>query len=249
MATVALVATGLLSPVGATNPNPFGVITHSITLPDTPAPGTTHLYFVHGIPSIGPVDLCADGTTTLAASVGYGAVELVTPAGGQVPYALTLKAANVAPCTGSVLASTSIPGLPDGLDASVVANIAGGTPNLYIIDNHVESAAPNGRLEVYHAANAPTLVVKVDGSAPSAPGPGNPLLRTATPFSVDLPAGDHDITVTLQDGTVVKDLPNTAITAGELLQVFLVGDALFVEPTVPTAPAASPVAGTPKFTG
>ena len=249
MATVALVATGLLSPVGATNPNPFGVITHSITLPDTPAPGTTHLYFVHGIPSIGPVDLCADGTTTLAASVGYGAVELVTPAGGQVPYALTLKAAKRCALHRQRAGLHLDTGTARRPRCFGGRQHRGGTPNLYIIDNHVESAAPNGRLEVYHAANAPTLVVKVDGSAPSAPGPGNPLLRTATPFSVDLPAGDHDITVTLQDGTVVKDLPNTAITAGELLQVFLVGDALFVEPTVPTAPAASPVAGTPKFTG
>lgn len=52
LGVVAGLVSGLMSPVGAANPNLFGVITHSITLPDTPAPGATHIYFVHVIPSV-----------------------------------------------------------------------------------------------------------------------------------------------------------------------------------------------------
>jgi hypothetical protein len=141
-------------------------------------------------------------------------------------------------------------GLPDGLNASAIANVAGGAPNLDVIDNDSgPAAAGDGRLEVFPRANAPTLVVKVDGQAPPVPEQGNPLLPGGPNYSVDLPAGSHDVAVTLLDGTVLKDFPGTTISDGVLFQIFLVGDALFTEPTVPTAPPATPVTGTPRFTG
>lgn len=242
---------GLGAPVGASNPYPFGSITHTITLPDTPVGNTAHLYFVQGIPGAGPLDLCS-GTDAVVANVAYGDVALaVFPSSSNGLSTLVVRAAGTPACTGAVVATYPAgPGPAPGLNASIIANVVGGVPNVYGIDNDSFAAASGqGRLEVFNAANAPDFVVKVDGNPPPAPGPGNPLMPGGFNYSVDLPAGSHDVTVTTTDGTVVKDFPGTTISDGVLTQIFLVGDAKFTEPTIPTAPPAAPVTASPKFTG
>ncbi len=65
--------------------------------PAAPAPPATpaNVYIVHGIPSVGNVDVCANGSTTLVADVAFKGVAKVSVAAGT--YDLTVKATNAAP--------------------------------------------------------------------------------------------------------------------------------------------------------
>ncbi|HEY5154185.1 MAG TPA: DUF4397 domain-containing protein, partial [Acidimicrobiales bacterium] len=123
------------------------------------------VYVVHGIPSVGNVDVCVGGSTALLTNVPFKGVAKVMVDAGT--YDLTVKAANATPCTGATAITLNGAQIPAGANLSVVANIAGGTPNLAVYANDVtEVAAGSGRVAVYHAANAPTVDILVNG------GPG-----------------------------------------------------------------------------
>jgi hypothetical protein len=172
---------------------------------------------VHGIPSVGAVDVCADGSLELLSDVSFGGVAPVeVPAG---TYDITVNAADAGTCTGAVLISAPDTAVPAGANVSAVANLTGGTPNLAIYANDLSSvAAGSGRVGVYHAANAPTVDILVDG------GPGIDDLAQGDVANADLPAGTYTFTVTSADGSVTAaTLPDVPVAAGELLQVFAVG--------------------------
>jgi hypothetical protein len=172
---------------------------------------------VHGIPSVGAVDVCANGTIELLSDVPFGAVATITVDAGT--YDLTVNAAAAGDCTGAVLISAPDTVVPAGANVSAVANLTGGTPNLAVYPNDVSDiAAGEGRVGVYHGANAPTVDILVDG------GPGIDDLAQGEVANADLPAGTYTFTVTSADGSVtVATLPDVAVGAGELLQVFAVG--------------------------
>ncbi len=175
------------------------------------------LYVVHGIPSVGPVDVCANGSIELLSDVAFGGVAPLTVDAGT--YDLTVQAADAGTCTGATLITLNGAEVPAGANVSVVANLAGGTPNLAVYPNDVsEIAAGNGRVAVYHAANAPTVDVLVNG------GPGIDDLAPGQVATADLPDGSYEFTVTSADGsTTVATLSDIPINEGELLQVFAVG--------------------------
>ena len=180
---------------------------------DTPASITV----VHGIPSVGAVDVCV-GTTALLSAVPFkGVATISVPAG---TYDITVNIAATPACTGAVAISAPGTVVPAGANVSAVANIAGGTPNLAIYANDVSPvAAGSGRVAVYHAANAPAVDILVNGSA------GISNLTQKTVQSADLPTAAYDFTVTPagSPGTTVLDLPGVTVPAGKLLQVFAVG--------------------------
>jgi hypothetical protein len=221
---------------------------------------------VHGIPSVGNVDVCV-GTTALLSNVAFkGVATISVPAG---TYALTVNAAATPACTGAVAISAPGTVVPAGANVTAIANIAGGTPNMAIYANDVSPvAAGSGRVAVYHAANAPAVDILVNG----APGISN--LTQKTVKSADVPTAAYDFTVTPAGtpGTTVLDLPNVTVPAGKLLQVFAVGavpDAAQANPfqvitntidlpttaapvtptTMPAASAAKPTAASPAMTG
>lgn len=224
---------------------------------------------VHGIPSVGAVDVCANGTIELLSDVPFGGVAPITVDAGT--YDLTVNAAAAGDCTGAVLISAPDTAVPAGANVSAVANLVGGTPNLGVYPNDVsEIAAGSGRVAVYHAANAPTVDVLVDGD------PGIDDLAPGDVADADLPAGTYTFTVTSADGSVtVATLDDVAVAAGELLQVFAVGAfpdeseenpfqvitntiELQVTPTTtapssssttPPAAAAAATASSPNYTG
>jgi hypothetical protein len=172
---------------------------------------------VHGIPSVGDVDVCV-GTTPLLSAVPFkGVATISVPAG---TYDLTVNAAATPACSGAVAISAPGTAVPSGAVVSVVANIAGGTPNLAVYADDVDPVAGgSGRVAVYHAANAPAVDVLVNG------GPGLTDLTQKTTQSADLPAASYDFTVTPtgDPSTTVLDLPDVSLPAGKLLQVFAVG--------------------------
>jgi len=173
---------------------------------------------VHGIPSVGNVDICVGGSTALLTDVPFKGVATISVPGGT--YDLTVKAANTDPCTG--LTAISAPGtdVPAGANVSVVANIAGGTPNLAIYANDVSPvAAGSGRVAVYHAADAPAVDILVNG------GPGISDLTQKTVQAADLPTAAYDFTVTPagDPNTTVLNLADVTVPAGKLLQVYAVG--------------------------
>ena len=234
-----------------------------------PAPATAQeqatVVVVHGIPSVGAVDVCANGSIELLSDVAYGGVAPITVDAGT--YDITVNAADAGTCTGAVLISAPDLAVPAGANVSAVANLTGGTPNLAIYPNDVSSiAAGEGRVAVYHAADAPTVDILVDG------GPGIDDLAQREVAGADLPAGSYTFTVTSADGSVtVATLSDVPVAAGQLLQVFAVGalpdaseenpfgvvtntiDLQVVTPTEPTtsstAPPSTAAMTSPRFTG
>ncbi len=181
------------------------------------AGGQATVVVVHGIPSVGPVDVCANGSIELLSNVSFGGVATITVDAGT--YDLTVNAADPGTCTGAVLISAPGTAIPAGANVSAVANLAGGSPNLAIYANDVSDiAAGSGRVAVYHAADAPTVDVLVNG------GTGIDDLAPGQVASADLPAGPYTFTVTSADGSVtVATLADVPVAAGQLLQVFAVG--------------------------
>ena len=180
------------------------------------APATVTV--VHGIPSVGNVDVCAGGSTALLSDVPFGAVATISVPAGT--YDLTVKLANATPCTGATAITLDGAVVPAGANVSVVANLTGGTPNLAVYANDVSPvAAGSGRVAVYHAANAPTVDILVNG------GPGISGLAQGQVATADLPTAAYDFTVTPagDPATTVLDLPGVTVPAGKLLQVFAVG--------------------------
>jgi hypothetical protein len=172
---------------------------------------------VHGIPSVGNVDVCVGGTALLSAVPFKGVATISVPAG---TYDLTVNAAATPACTGAVAISAPGTVVPAGADVSAVANIAGGTPNLAVFVNDVSPvAAGSGRVAVYHAADAPAVDILVNGAV------GISDLTQKTVQAADLPTAAYDFTVTPagSPGTTVLDLPGVTVPAGKLLQVFAVG--------------------------
>ena len=230
------------------------------------AGGQATVVVVHGIPSVGPVDVCANGSIELLSNVSFGGVATITVDAGT--YDLTVNAADPGTCTGAVLISAPDTAVPAGANVSAVANLVGGSPNLAIYANDVsEIAAGSGRVAVYHAADAPTVDVLVNG------GPGIDDLAPGQVANADLPAGSYTFTVTSADGSVtVATLADVPISAGQLVQVFAVGafpdeseanpfqvvtnsvDLQVTTPstTAPTTSTPAPVAAaatSPRFTG
>ncbi len=102
----------------------------------------------------------------------------------------------------------------------MVAALTGGSPTLDVFENDVTAvAAGSGRVAVYHAADAPSVDILVNGQ------PGLTDLAQGKVAGADLPAASYDFTVTPagDDSTTVLDLPGTPVAAGQLLQVFAVG--------------------------
>ncbi len=180
------------------------------------APATVTV--VHGIPSVGNVDICAGGSTALLSDVPFGGVATISVPAGT--YDLTVKVANAAPCTGATAITANGVVVPAGANVSAVANLTGGTPNLAIYANDVsEVAAGSGRVGVYHGANAPTVDILVNG------GPGITDLAQGQVGNADLPTAAYDFAVTPagDPGTIVLNIPGVTVPAGKLLQVFAVG--------------------------
>jgi hypothetical protein len=172
---------------------------------------------VHGIPSVGAVDVCANGSIELLSDISFGGVASVeVPAG---TYDLTVNATDPGACAGTVLIGAPDTAVPAGAELSAVANLTGGSPNLAVYPNDVSSiAAGSGRVAVYHAANAPTVDILVDG------GLGIDDLAQGDVADADLPAATYTFAVTSADGSVtVATLTDVPVAAGELLQVFAVG--------------------------
>ena len=238
------------------------------TSPTGAADAPASVTIVHGIPSVGNVDVCAGGTTALVANVPFGGVATISVPAGT--YDLTVKVADTAtPCAGATAITLNGAVVPAGADISVVANLTGGSPNLAVYANDASAvAAGSGRVAVYHAANAPTVDVLVNGGA------GLSGLAQGQVASADLPSGTYDFTVTPAGvpATTVLDLPGVTVPAGKLLQVFAVGAvpdaseqnpfqvithvvdlpaAAAPAPTTTMAPAApaAPSAASPAFTG
>lgn len=197
----------------------LGLTSTLVALPSPPSGAQTPatVQVVHGIPSVGAVDVCANGTIELLSDVPFGAVAALEVAAGT--YDLTVHAASPGTCDGATLITLNGAEVPAGANISVVANLTGGSPNLAVYPNDVSTVpAGTGRVAVYHAADAPTVDILVNG------GPGLDDLAQREVLTADLPAGSYDFAVTSADGSVtVTTLSGVQVPAGKLLQVFAVG--------------------------
>jgi len=226
------------------------------------APGDASVTIVHGIPSVGAVDVCANGSVVLVANVSFKGVATIPVAPGT--YDLTVKAQNATPCTGLTLITLNGAVIASGASLSVVASLTGGSNKLDVFTNDVSNvAAGKGRVAVYHAANAGAVDVLVNG------GPGLSNIAPGAVKGADLPTAAYTFSVTATGTTtpVLLNLPGVTVPAGQLLQVFAVGQPNNVDepfqvitntialtttaaPSTPTPTPAVPAANVkPAFTG
>lgn len=183
------------------------------------AAGDASVTIVHGIKSVGAVDVCANGTVALATNVSYGGIATVSVAPGT--YDLTVKEYNASSCTGSTLITKNGVNVAPDANVSAIAGLNGGSPVIDIISNDVAPIeAGKGRVQVFHAANAGPVDILVNG------GPGLSGLQPGASAAADLPAGSYDFAVVAAGTTspVLLNLPGTAVTAGQSLQVYAVGE-------------------------
>jgi hypothetical protein len=219
---------------------------------------------VHGIPGV-DVDVYVGGNLTLPGfTYGTTAGPLSLPAGdyqiqvfGAIPSPPALAADRV---DAAVIDQTET--VPSGVNASIVANIESGSPQLSVFLNDVSAVAEGStRVTVRHVAQAPAVNVLVNGTV------AIPNLQPGAEASAVLPAGTYDIQVQLLDGTPVAALSPGSVTlplAQNGLIVYatgsLDGDSLgLVQQTLdlPVAaattttapPAAQGVTATPAVTG
>lgn len=214
------------------------------------AAGDASVTIVHGIPSVGAVDVCANGSLPLATNVSFGGIATVpVPAG---TYDLTVKEYDASSCTGSTLITKNGVKVPANANVSAIAGLNGGSPVIDIMGNDVASIeAGKGRVQVFHAANAGAVDILVNG------GPGLSGLQPGASAAADVPAGSYDFSVVAAGTTspVLLDLPGTPVATGRLLQVFAVGEPnsetdpfQVIVDTIPlavTQPASAPAPAAP----
>lgn len=219
---------------------------------------------VHGIPGV-TVDVYVNGNLTLPAfAPGTVTDPLTLPAGD---YTIEVFAAIASPpalaadrVDAAVINQTE--SVPSGVNASIVANIEGGTPQLSVFVNDVSAVeAGTSRVTIRHTAEAPAVDIAVNGTVAITN------LAPGAEASAPLPAGTYNFDVLVAGtSTVALALPDTAIPADKNVIVYAVGDATAqpstltavvqvidvpttAAPTTTAPPAAQGVTATPAVTG
>jgi hypothetical protein len=183
-----------------------------------PAGGT--IFVAHGIPGV-KVDVCVNGAEARS-NFKYGnsfSLEGV-PAG---TYKVKVRLASGGECKGAIAISEKVD-VTDGLNATAVARIVKGAPELSIFVNDIDIAGGgNASVTVRHTASAPTVDVWVNGGS-------GPLVSDFTRGSeagpVEVPGGDVYAYWVAAAGTYAPVIgPDVAmLEAGTAYQIMAVGN-------------------------
>ncbi len=203
----------------------FDLLVQDIAVPEAaPSGAPASVSVVHGIPGL-TVDVYANGAILLPAFAPNTVTDVLSLPSGA--YDITIFAAADSP---SPLASQreDAPAIsvvdavvPAGANATLVAHLdGGGTPVLTPFVNDVTAAAAgNGRIEIRHTAQAPTVDI-VAGGAAVAPFVE---LSNGDAVAAELPAGEYPTGIAATGTTAVLfDAPVTSV-AGQYTVVYAVG--------------------------
>jgi hypothetical protein len=170
---------------------------------------------VHGIPGL-TVDVYVDDVLLLEDFAPKMTADTQLPPGDHL---VEVFQAGSDPTGTPAIAETVT--VPEGIAAAVVANLAGGTPDLDVFVNDVTPTVPGaGRVTVRHTAAAPTVDIQVNGSD-AIPG-----LEAGAEATATLAAGTYDFGVQVaSEGAVVLELPDVAIGPGSVSWVYAIGSA------------------------
>jgi hypothetical protein len=173
---------------------------------------------VHGValPAAATVDVWA-GEDVLIDDLDYQDLEEVSVPAGT--YDLFVTAPDAEDTSEAIITAEGVE-VPGGANASVVANAAGGTPNLQVFVN--DTAAPaegSARVTARHTADAPAVDVLVNGAAAFSG------LEPLAEQSAEVPAGSVDVEVQA-GGSAVPGLSvdGLALEAGVAYFAYAVGD-------------------------
>jgi hypothetical protein len=170
---------------------------------------------LHGIPDTA-VDVEVDGTKVFT-GFGFGETQDLSALAGQTLVSLKVKLAG----TDSVAIDAGDVALPATGNHTVVAHLDGtGTPALAVFQNDTSKiAAGKGRLVVRHAAEAPAVDVRANGSVAFAG------VENGDEGKADLDTGtiSADVVAAGTPGPAVLGPTNVEISNGVMLIVYAVG--------------------------
>ena len=174
---------------------------------------------VHGValPAAATVDVWA-GDAVLIDDLAFKDVETISVPEGT--YDLYVTAADASDTSAAIITAEGV-AVPGGANATVIANAAGGTPNLKVFVN--DTAAPaegSARVTARHTADAPAVDVLVNGAAAFSG------LEPLAEESAEVPAGTVDVAVQA-GGAAVPGLSadGLALEPGMAYLAYAVGDA------------------------
>lgn len=181
--------------------------------------GEATVTVVHGValPAAATVDVWA-GEDVLLDDLDYQDLETVSVPAGT--YDLYVTAPDAEDTSAAIISAEGVD-VPGGANASVVANAAGGTPNLQVYVNDTGAPADgSARVTARHTADAPAVDVLVNGAAAFSG------LEPLGEESAELPAGTVDVEVQAA-GSAVPGLaaPGLALEPGIAYFAYAVGDA------------------------
>jgi len=196
--------------------------------------GTAKVRVIHASPDAPAVDVYVDGSKVLTNVPFFTASDyLDLPAGShrfQVTPTGQPASAAVIDATATVEAGKAYSVAATGQVAAIQATI--------LADNIAAPAAGKAKVRVIHfSPDAPAVDIKVKGGATLVPGLAFP--KDSGYLEID--AGTYNLEVTPAGAsTVAIDLPNTAVEAGKIYDVFATGVQASIAPELKvTTPAAA----------
>jgi hypothetical protein len=179
------------------------------------AQDAARIHLIHGIPGV-DVDVVVDGAPVIE-GFAFEDTQDLSEFAGQTLVALQVTAAG----TDDVVIDAGDVDVPASGNFTVIAHLdADGNPALGVFENDTSAtAAGQGRLVVRHAAAAPAVDVKADGTVAFSD------LSNAGEASADLPAGtiSAEVVPTGEDEPVVIGPADLPVTDGSSLIVYAVG--------------------------
>lgn len=207
-----------LATVGATAGMAGVVLAAAGAVPAAAQDAEATVTVIHGValPAAATVDVWA-GDSVLLEDLDYQDIETLSVPAGD--YDLYVTAPDAEDTSEAIITAEGV-AVPGGANATVVANAAGGTPNLAVFVNDTDAAAEgSARVTARHTADAPAVDVLVDGEVAFAG------LEPLAEESAELPAGSYDISVQA-DGADVPGLSaeGLGVEEGTAYYAYAVGD-------------------------
>ncbi|NTU77851.1 MAG: DUF4397 domain-containing protein [Chloroflexales bacterium] len=201
--------------------------------------GTAKVRVVHASPDAPAVDVFVNDNKALTNVPFFTASDYLDLPAGSYRVQVTPTGQ---PASAAVIDATATIEAGKAYTIAATGPVASIKPTI-IVDDLSAPASGKAKIRVYHfSPDAPAVDVK--------PAGGNALITgLAFPNASDyleVPAGSYDLQVTpTGEGTVVIDLPDTAVEAGKIYSVFATNNVANITPELSVTTPVAAGAGTP----